>query len=125
MEKFNHYYLPLIIEYIRSYAGTAIITASVETFFFFLVGYKKKGFLPFVFAINILTNLSLNITLSFLPENKNFVLWGELIVLIMEYTAFSVFLKPSFKECLRLFSYTIFSNLSTFGISLIFYYLLY
>lgn len=124
MEKFLHYYIPLTFEYIGSFAATALATAVVETFFFWLLGFKKKGFLPLVFAVNIVTNIVLNVSLSYLPRVKNYVLWGELIVVLVEFFAFYMFLQPKFKEGLRLFAFTLFSNLITFAISIIVFYII-
>lgn len=124
MEKLLHYYIPLTIDYIGTFATTAIATAIIETIFFWLVDYKKKGFLPFVFAVNVVTNVALNVSLSYLPRVKNYVAWGELIVVLIEFLAFYAFLKPHFKESMRLFAFTLFSNLITFGISILFYYLI-
>lgn len=124
MEKFVHYYIPLTLDYIGSFAATALATAIIETFFFWLIGYKKKGFLPFVFAVNIVTNITLNVSLSYLPKVKNYVLLGELIVVLVEFFAFYAFLKPRLKESAKLFAFTLFANLITFALSIIFFYLI-
>lgn len=124
MEKFVHYYIPLTLNYVGSFAATALATAIIETFFFWLLGYKKKGFLPFVFAVNIVSNIALNVTLSYLPKNKDFVLCGELIVVLVETLAFYAFLQPKFKEGLKLFAFTLFANMITFAASIIVFYLI-
>lgn len=124
MEKFVHYYIPLTLDYIGSLAATALATALIETFFFWLIGYKKKGFLPFVFAVNIVTNVVLNVSLSYLPKAKNYVLLGELIVVLVETFAFCAFLRPKFKESMRILALTLFANLITFATSIIFFYLI-
>jgi len=124
MEKFVHYYIPLTLEYIGAFAATALATAVIETFFFWLAGYKKKGFLPFVFAVNIATNVILNVSLSYLPKVKNYVLLGELAVVLVEFFAYYAFLKPKFSESMRLLAFTLFANLVTFAVSIIYFYLI-
>ncbi len=125
MEKFVHYYIPLTLNYIGSFAATALATAIIETFFFWLLGYKKKGFLPFVFAINIVTNIVLNVSLSFFPKVGNYViLLGELAVVLVEFAAYYAFLQPKFKEGLKLFVFTLFANMITFAASVIVFYLI-
>lgn len=124
MEKFIHYYIPLTLDYIGSFAATALATAVIETFFFWLLGYKKKGFLHFVFAVNIVTNVVLNVSLSYLPKVKNYVLLGELAVVLVEFFAYYAFLKPKFKESMRLLAFTLCANLITFASSIIFFYLI-
>lgn len=86
-----------------------------------MLKYHKKNFLFFVFAINIFSNLLLNISLSLLPEKSINIYTGELFVIIFEFFAFLFFLKTNAKNSLRLFLMTVSSNLISYFAGLIFY----
>ncbi len=121
MDKIFHYYIPLIFDLSKAYGLTALVTAIVETIFFGMIKYNKKNFLSFVFAVNIVTNLTLNIALSIIPKTTINISVAEIAVVVAEFLAFNSYLKLNSKKSFRLFIMTIFSNLISYSTGLIFY----
>lgn len=121
MDKIIHYYIPLIYDMCKLYAAPAFITALIETAFFATQKFNKKGFLPFVFAVNIVSNLTLNITLSVLPHKFMYSAIGEILVVLAEFIAFYCFLKPKSKKSFDLLILVIFSNMISFSAGCIYY----
>lgn len=121
MDKFIHYYLPLAYDLCKAYAFTAFATAIIETIFFATLKYTKKNFLPFVFSVNIVSNLLLNIWLSFTRRSVSDLRLGEFVVILVEFLAFYSFLKPNSKNTAKLLLVTIFSNLISYASGVIFF----
>ncbi|MGN0013904.1 MAG: hypothetical protein ACI37T_00630 [Candidatus Gastranaerophilaceae bacterium] len=121
MDKFIHYYLPLAYDLCKKYAFTAFATAIIETVFFAVLKYNKKNFLPFVFSVNIVSNLLLNIWLSFTQHSVSDLRLGEFVVVLTEFLAFYSFLKPNSKNAAKLLLITIFSNLISYAAGVIFF----
>ncbi len=119
--KFLYYYIPLVFDLCKLFAFSALATAVIETSLFAILKFTKKHFLLFVFFINILSNVLLNIAISFAPDDFIYVIVGELIVVISEFIAFWLFLKPSSAQLKRLFLITILANIFSYSFGLFFY----
>ena len=55
--------IPNFFNLCKSFSFAALVTATIETVFFATLKFHKKNFLYYVFFVNIITNLALNITL--------------------------------------------------------------
>lgn len=117
-EKLIFYYIPLLIDYIKIYSNTAVVTAIIETLYFFILKNKTKKFLILVFIVNIFSNITLNIFLSYKYSQLN-ILKGEISVIILEYVIFCIFLKPTLKKGTILFIETTIANLISFSTGLL------
>lgn len=115
-----YYYLPLVASLIKIFFKTALITAVVETAFFYFAKFRQKKFLWFVFWINIVTNLALNGALSLLPNKNEYFIYGEIIVFLVEFCLFSfAFGNRNKYNIKRLFTTTLTANLLTIILGLI------
>ncbi len=91
-----------------------ILTALIETLIFYFWGFSKKEGLIFVVAVNVATNILLNLSFYFL-DYDSFLLIGELLVLVVEYFLYAYYFGISFK----LFILTLFTNFLTFMLGII------
>lgn len=115
-----YYYLPLVASLIGIFIKTALITAVVETLFFYFAKFRQKKFLWFVFWTNIVTNLALNGTLSLLPNKNKYFIYGEIIVFLVEFCLFSfAFANRNKYNIKRLFITALTANLLTIFLGLI------
>ena len=100
------------------YVYAALLTAIVETAFFWCCRYRNKKFLGYVFLINILTNVVVNQvfagTYDIFPYNiYGLIFLLELGVFISEYVLLAVYLR---KNSALLAVQVFFANLITWGI---------
>lgn len=63
----------------------AVLTALIESAVFAAAGYRRACDLALCTAVNMLTNLSLNLVLSLSGEGTGVVLMLEMLVVITEY----------------------------------------
>ena len=101
----------------------AALTVIIETAFFFLAGYREKWFYALCAAVNLMTNLTLNLILSallFLRQDiMNMVLIClELLVVAAEYLCYSAALGKGKRLLLMTFA----ANLTSFLLGQLFYY---
>lgn len=118
-EKIIFYYIPFCFDLVKAFAATAILTAVIETLFFFFFFKKNKKFLSVVFAANIVSNLALNIWLSFAEINYPNIIRGEFFVLIFEYTVFLFFAGQKGKNAVKLLAYTLLANVISYSAGLL------
>ena len=121
MDKFIYYYIPLILELIKAFSTTAIATAVIETVFFSFLKYQKKYFLIFIFIINLISNILLNIYISYANIDYKTIMTSELVVVLVEYIATICFLKTDFKASLVLFVQILFANILSYSIGIIWF----
>ncbi len=77
-----------------------LLTVVVETGFFALVGYRKPLFLLLCVAVNVATNLTINMIANWIGWYSVFewwVLFAELCVVALEYLAYALALGRSIK----------------------------
>ena len=74
-----------------------MLTVILETAFFALVGYRKRDFLLLCVAVNVATNLALNMAVYALFYEPLAILIGELLVVALEYLAYALVLGRSKK----------------------------
>lgn len=121
INKIFFYYVPLLFDLTKVFISTALLTACIETcFFFFFFKYDKK-FLSLVFVVNIVSNLVLNIWLSFANINYGNIAKGEISVLIFEYLLFLLFINEKKKIAFKLFILTLFANILSYATGLLLY----
>ena len=96
-----------------------IVTVAAETALFWCFGYRDPFSLKIVALANVITNLSLNIFLFFVPSMYPFplILLPEAVVLAAEYFIYS----RAFGGSLRLFLITAAANITTFIIGVLFF----
>ena len=93
------------------------LTALVEGVFFALTAYRREEyFMLLCCAVNVATNLSLNLCLRIgsWPPAWWSVAAGEILVVLIEYGIYAKATRPS----RRLFLYTALANLLSFGLGL-------
>ena len=119
IDRILYYYIPLIFDLIKAFALSAILTAVIETVFFAFTKNNHKNFLFFVFFVNIVSNILLNIWLSYAKILSNTITYGEITVILSEFALFCIFLKPKFRNALILFVQTIFANVLSYSFGLL------
>ena len=92
-----------------------LLTVIIETSFFCFLGYRNRDFHTACVAVNIITNLTLNLTLSkavFLRSTLVYIIL-EIVIVMIEFTVYCIIEKPSVK----LFLHTLCANIMslTFG----------
>ena len=102
-----------------------LATAVIETLFFFLCGYKDRRTLMYVFFINLLSNLILNLPVYPLQWDT-FTRWWmiaayESVVIVFEFILLGI--RTGWK--LKIFSLLILSNLLSYGLGELYYRLVY
>lgn len=112
--------IPNFFNLCKSFSFAALATATIETVFFATLKFHKKNFLYYVFFVNIITNLALNITLAYTSTSARNILIGEICVTLVEFLAFMYFLKPKKKNVANLFGMTALANVLSFCVGLIF-----
>ena len=100
------------------YVCAALLTAILETTFFGVCRYRKKGFLAYVFGINMLTNFVVNqvwiATYPIFPYHRYFLIFLlETGVLISEYGLIALYLQRTDR---RLWGLVFCANLMTWGL---------
>ena len=100
------------------YIIVALLTAIVETAFFWCCRYRNKKFLGYVFLVNILTNISVNLvfakTYNIFPYNiYGLIFLLELAVFISEYVLLAIYLR---KNSTLLAGQVFLANLITWGL---------
>lgn len=90
------------------------LTALIETGLFYVLGYRDRKTLVLIAAVNVLSNILLNLSFRYLSYER-FLVPGEILVVICEYLAYASYMKGS----LKLFLITLCANLLTFFIGLI------
>lgn len=112
--------IPNFFNLCKMFSFAALATATIETLFFATLKFHKKNLLYFVFFVNIITNLTLNVTLSYLSSGARNILIGEICVILIEFFAFMYFLKPNKKNISGLFFMTALANILSYSVGLIF-----
>lgn len=97
-----------------------VLTLIVEMSFFACTRYRReKLFMPLCAAVNVATNLNLNLWLAYLPVFGDdlwyYILAGEVLVVLAEYVLYAKATKPS----RRLFGCTLIANLLSFSVGLL------
>lgn len=89
-----------------------VITVVLETAFFAVLAYRKKDDLVVIALANVITNLSLNLFLSFVPSAYSpvWLFLLEALVVAAEYLIFSL----AFGVSARLFLLTLGANVLSF-----------
>lgn len=100
------------------YFMAALLTAMIETTFFWCCKYRSKAFLTYVFAVNILTNVLINqvlrIAYPFFSSCIYYLIFLlELGVFISEFILLSAYLR---KDYARIFILVFLANLITWSL---------
>ena len=94
-----------------------LLTVLLETGFFYLLGYREKDDLTIVACANVITNLTLNLTIALLfPEGPG--LWLALmegIVVLAEYLIYA----RAFGASGKLFLQTLAANALSYGVGVL------
>lgn len=89
------------------------LTVLIETPYLAFFGYRNRYALTVVVCVNVITNLTLNLTLRFLiPVTGLSVLIGEIAVVGAEYLLYRI----AFGKRKRLFLLTLSANVLSFGL---------
>ena len=92
-----------------------IVTTIIETALFSVLGYgKKQNFLLLCIAVNIATNLSINLILEEY-ETICLVFFMEIVVVLVEYVVYALAIGNSRKLLL----YTVCSNIASFIVGIV------
>ena len=100
------------------YVYAALLTAFIETAFFWCCSYRSKAFLVYVFFINLLSNTIVNQvfvhTYALFPYNIYLLIFLlEMGVLIFEYLLLLIYLRRSYT---KLFVLLFIANLITWSL---------
>ena len=95
----------------------AVLTALIETVFFRAAGFRDKDFLLLSAAVNLMTNLSLNLILNLTGWGTVGVLFLEAAVVGSEYLCYS----SAEGRSARLFLLTFAANLVSFFMGVLIY----
>ena len=68
---------------------------AVETVYFWLAGFRKREFLTVCLAINVATNLTMNLILKQTGVQIGTVIIAEVMVVAVEYAVYCLVSKPS------------------------------
>ena len=92
-----------------------LITVAAETFFLFLCGFRSRDEIKIIICANVITNLSMNLLLSFVGRAAVLSVILELAVVAAEYLIYSAFSGHSKK----LFLLTLAANVISCGLGLL------
>ena len=94
-----------------------LLTVLLETGLFYLLGYRKKDDLTIVACANVVTNLTLNLTIALLsPSGPGFWLAVmETIVVVVEYLIYA----RAFGASNRLFGQTLAANILSYTVGVV------
>ena len=70
-------------------------TMTIETAYFFLIGYRERSFLIVCLAMNAATNLTMNLILQKTGVQIGIVILAEVLAIAAEYAVYCFVLKPS------------------------------
>ena len=102
-----------------AWAGAAGLTALVETGFLALVGYRRRAFVIGCVLVNLASNLTLNLGLSFSGDWFWRLLWpAEALVVVIEWFVLRLLVDRS-ASVGRLFAFVLLANLLSLGLGLI------
>ena len=86
------------------------LTMAIETVYFWLAGFRKREFLTVCLAINVATNLTMNLILRATGVQVWIVILSEIIVVTAEYTVYCFVAKATKKLLLH----TVIANVLSF-----------
>ena len=98
---------------------TAVATAIIEMVFWYIAGFRSIKFELLVFIINIVSNLSLNIAFLYIQKTDLNIVLAEILVVLSEFVCIKMFFgKYSAKRLIKL---TIFANLTSYLLGVIYF----
>lgn len=115
-EEIIHYYIPLILDALRTFGLTAIITACIETTVFAFSEFAEKHRLTCVFWANIISNVAINTVLSYKGSSINNILIGEALVVLFEFIVFYIYFRLKHGNSGKLLYITFLANLTSYVI---------
>lgn len=92
------------------------LTMLIETAYWYLAGFRDRYFVIVCLAVNVATNLTMNMVLYAVGINRINVAVAEILVVIAEYAVYSLISDVSRK---KLLAHTVAANALSFSIGLV------